>query len=199
MRCRSLLSKWPLKTAHTPNRLEYNGLSHLYEHMYFKSNRAIANQEDYLRTVGQLGITYNGSTTTEYVNYYYTTTAQNLRITLNLMRDALRYPLFDERELVREKEVVIGEIDRNESSPFYYLQNELNERLFYRYPSRKNPLGSRQTVTNATSEMMRTIQQRYYIPNNSALIVTGDVDPEDVFRFAQELFGDWHAWRRSFR
>ncbi|MEJ7617846.1 MAG: pitrilysin family protein, partial [Pyrinomonadaceae bacterium] len=170
---------------------EYNGLSHLYEHMFFKSNRAIANQEEYLKTVGQLGITYNGSTTTEYVNYYYTTTAQNLRVTLNLMRDALLYPLFDERELVREKDVVIGEIDRNESNPFFYLSNEMNDRLFYKYPSRKNPLGNRQTVTSATSEMMRTIQQRYYVPNNSALIVAGDVDPEQVFRFAAELFGDW--------
>lgn len=170
---------------------DYNGLSHLYEHMFFKSNRAMANQEEYLKTVGQLGITYNGSTTTEYVNYYYTTTAPNLRVTLNLMRDALLYPLFDERELVREKDVVIGEIDRNESNPFFYLTNEMNDRLFYKFPSRKNPLGNRQTVTGATSEMLRTIQQRYYVPNNSALIVTGDVEPEQAFRYAEELFGDW--------
>jgi zinc protease len=38
---------------------------------------------------------------------------------------------------------------------------------------------------------MRMIQQRYYVPNNSALIVTGDVQPEEIFRQAQELFGDW--------
>ena len=41
---------------------ELNGLSHLYEHMFFKANRAIANQEEYLRAIGQLGITYNGTT-----------------------------------------------------------------------------------------------------------------------------------------
>jgi zinc protease len=67
----------------------------------------------------------------------------------------------------------------------------MNDRLFHRYPSRKNPLGSRQTVLAATTEMMRTIQQRYYVPNNSALVVTGDVRPEEVFRLTQELFGDW--------
>ncbi len=39
---------------------ELNGLSHLYEHMFFKANRAVANQEAYLRTIGQLGIAYNG-------------------------------------------------------------------------------------------------------------------------------------------
>ena len=41
---------------------ELNGLSHLYEHMFFKRNRAIANAEDYLRQIGQMGIAYNGTT-----------------------------------------------------------------------------------------------------------------------------------------
>jgi zinc protease len=39
--------------------------------------------------------------------------------------------------------------------------------------------------------MMRTIQQRYYVPNNSALVLTGDVNPEEVFKMAQDLYGDW--------
>ena len=37
---------------------ELNGLSHLYEHMFFKQNRAIANAEDYLQAIGKLGIAY---------------------------------------------------------------------------------------------------------------------------------------------
>jgi zinc protease len=38
---------------------------------------------------------------------------------------------------------------------------------------------------------MRLIQQRYYVPNNSALVVTGDVDPAEVFKMAEEFYGDW--------
>ncbi len=170
---------------------ELNGLSHLYEHMFFKANRAIANQEEYLRTIGQLGIAYNGQTQTELVNYYFTTTSPNFPTAMRFMRDAARYPLFNESEFDRERQVVIGEIDRNESNPFFPLQREMNDRLFYKYPSRKNPLGNRQTVSTATTAMMRLIQGRYYVPNNSALVVTGDVHAEDVFRAAQELFGDW--------
>lgn len=170
---------------------ELNGLSHLYEHMFFKANRAIANAEDYLQTIGQLGIAYNGSTREEVVNYYFTTTSPNIRTAMNFMRDAARYPLFDKGEFEREREVVIGEIDRNESNPFYYLNLEMNNRLFYKYPSRKTPLGSRQTVSTATTDMMRLIQGRYYVPNNSALVVTGDVQPEEVIKMAQEFYGDW--------
>jgi zinc protease len=170
---------------------ELNGLSHLYEHMFFKANRAIANEEDYLKTIGQLGIAYNGSTREEVVNYYFTTTSPNIRTAMNFMRDAARYPLFDKGEFEREREVVIGEIDRNESNPFYYLDLEIKNRLFSKYPSRKTPLGNRQTVSSATTDMMRLIQGRYYVPNNSALVVTGDVSPEDVFKLAQEFYGDW--------
>ena len=71
---------------------ELNGLSHLYEHMFFKANRAIANAEDYLQRIGQLGIAYNGETREEVVEYYFTTTSPNLRSAMNFMRDATRYP-----------------------------------------------------------------------------------------------------------
>lgn len=170
---------------------ELNGLSHLYEHMFFKANRAIANAEQYLQRIGQLGIAYNGETREEVVEYYFTTTSPNLRAAMNFMRDATRYPLFDEGEFERERQVVIGEIDRNESEPGYYLNREMSDRLFYKYPSRKNALGSRQTVSAATTAMMRLIQGRYYVPNNSALVVTGDVLAEDIYKMAQEFFGDW--------
>ena len=170
---------------------ELNGLSHLYEHMFFKPNRAVANQEDYIEKVYQIGMVYNGQTQEEIVNYYFTTTSLNFGTAIRFMRDAIRYPLFDEREFAREKEVVIGELDRHESNPGFYLNDAMINRLFYKYPSRKNPGGNRETVSKATTDIMRMIQQRYYVPNNSALVITGDVVPEDVFKQAQELFGDW--------
>ena len=67
----------------------------------------------------------------------------------------------------------------------------MNQKLFYKYPTRKTPLGTRETVATATTEKMRLIQSRYYVPNNSALVVTGDAKPEEVFALAEKIFGDW--------
>ncbi len=170
---------------------ELNGLSHLYEHMFFKTNQAISDREPYLKEIGQLGITYNGSTREEVVNYYFTTTSQYAGTAIRFMRDAAIYPLFDEDEFAREKEVVIGEIDRNESNPFYYLNRTLQDKLFYKYPTRKNPLGTRESIQTATTEKMRLIQGRYYVPNNSTVIVTGDIDPNEAFRLVEQYFGEW--------
>ncbi|HUS11342.1 MAG TPA: pitrilysin family protein [Pyrinomonadaceae bacterium] len=170
---------------------ELNGLSHLYEHMFFKANRASVTGETYLNTIDQLGIIYNGQTQEELVNYYFTTTSPNLAIAMRFMHDAVRYPLFDEGQFKQEQGVVIGELDRHESNPFGFLQLEMNNRLFYKYPSRKNPGGNKQTVSGATTAMMRLIQGRYYVPNNSAIVVTGDVSPPEVFKLVENLFGEW--------
>ena len=170
---------------------ELNGLSHLFEHMFFKANRASMTGEAYLDNIDQLGIVYNGQTQEELVNYFFTTTSPNLAVAMRFMRDAVRYPAFEEHQFEQEREVVIGELDRHESNPFGFLQLEMNNRLFYKYPSRKNPGGDKQTVRTATTDMMRLIQSRYYVPNNSAVVVTGDVSPEAVFQLVGELFGDW--------
>ena len=170
---------------------ELNGLSHLYEHMFFKANKATADRADYLKTIDQLGIVYNGSTREEIVNYYFSTTTPFMRTAMQLLKDSVRYPLFDPQQFEQERQAVIGEMDRNESNPYYYLNQAMTNRMFYQYPSRKSPLGNRQTVKTATTDMMRLIQSRYYVPNNSALVVTGDAKPEDVFKMAEDLFGDW--------
>jgi zinc protease len=170
---------------------ELNGLSHLYEHMFFKSNRATIDRALYLRDIDQMGIIYNGTTQEEVVEYYFTTTSPNFAVAMRFMRDSARYPAFDERELANEREVVVGEVDRNESNPFSVVSDEMNKRLFFKYPSRKRPIGDRQTIRSATPETMRLIQGRYYVPNNAAVIITGDVDPAQAFKIAEELFGDW--------
>lgn len=198
---------------------ELNGLSHLFEHMFFKPNQAIMLAQcenartrfggvsdrcnealglksqigdvSYLRNLGNMGITYNGSTREEVVNYYYTTTSQYFPTALRVINDSVRFPTFDKSELEDEKKVVIGEIDRNESNPFYYLNTELMNKLFYKYPTRKNSLGTRESVQSATVEKMKFIQSRYYVPNNAALVVTGDVKPDEVFRQVEQVMGSW--------
>ena len=178
---------------------ELNGLSHLYEHMFFKANAALPSQEAYLKRAHQLGMAWNGTTSTERVNYYFTTTSDHLSDSMVFLRDAVVSPLFDAKELERERVVVTGEIDRNEASPFYYLGHTLAQKVFWKYPSRKDPLGLRATVLKASVEQMRLIQHRYYVPNNSALVVTGDVDANQIFAQADELYKDWKRTEDPFK
>ncbi|MEO7538686.1 MAG: pitrilysin family protein [Pyrinomonadaceae bacterium] len=208
---------------------QLNGLSHLYEHMFFKTNHAasiyrceqlqfrntMAFQQykcdtefklkpeirdvSYMGSIDQLGIVNNGTTREEVVQYYFTTTSPNLPTAMKFIKDAARFPVFDEGEFAREKEVVLGELERNMSQPGFYLNQASLDKLFYKYPTRKMPGGTRETVSAATTEQMKLIQSRYYVPNNSALVVTGDVKPEVIFKLAEELFGDWKRGEDPFK
>src|ERR1041385_857372 len=64
-----------------------NGLSHLYETMFFKAGPQQAVKNDSLRGIDSLGIVYNGETHEEVVNYYFTTTTPNFPVALRFMRD----------------------------------------------------------------------------------------------------------------
>ncbi|MDA0745186.1 MAG: pitrilysin family protein [bacterium] len=177
---------------------EYDGLSHLYEHMFFKGNQAIPTQEAYMDRVHELGMNFNGTTGTERVNYFFTLHKDNLREGLVFMKDAIRFPLFDQTELEKEREVVLSEYDRNESQPLFFLRRETSQALWGDYYSRKNSIGNREVIQTTTPEKMRTIQQRYYHPNNSALLISGDIDPAQVFQLAEELYADWPAGPNPF-
>ncbi|MFL5606438.1 MAG: M16 family metallopeptidase [Gemmatimonadaceae bacterium] len=169
----------------------YEGLSHLYEHMFFKSNTSYPQPEQFVARASELGAVFNGTTQEERVNYYLTVPSDSAMPAMAFLASALRNPLFRPDELERERAVVIGEYDRAESDPGYALQTAMGKTLWGSAWSRKNPLGERAVILKTTPEQMRTIQRKYYVPNNTALIVAGDVTADSVFAAARRLFGDW--------
>ena len=170
---------------------EYAGLAHMYEHMFFRANSRFPQPEGFVGYAGDLGAVFNGTTQEERVNYYITLAADSVNAGIRFLASALLAPQFRQDELERERQVVIGEYDRNESSPFFRLNQEMDRRLYPGNFSRKNVIGDRQVILTTTPEKMRTIQRKYYVPNNSVLIVSGDVDPARVFAAAERELGNW--------
>jgi zinc protease len=170
---------------------EYDGLSHLYEHMFFKANKDYPSQEKFMERVNELGVVFNGTTSNERVNYFVTLNNSKLKEGLQFMNSAIRYPLFDQQEMKNENPVVDGEFQRAESNPAFFLQKDMQHALWGDLYSRKNTIGDHDIIMTATTEKMITIQQKYYYPNNSMLVVAGDVKHDDIFKMAQEIFGDW--------
>ncbi len=170
---------------------DYNGLSHLYEHMFFKANKDIPSQEAFMKRVQELGISFNGTTSTERVNYFITLGTQKLAEGLQFMNSAIRYPLFLEEEMKKENPVVDGEFQRAESNPVFFLLKDMDKHLWGDLYSRKNVIGDHDVILTATPEKMRVIQEKYYYPNNSIIVVAGDVKHDAVFKQIKDIYGDW--------
>ena len=170
---------------------EYNGLSHLYEHMFFKANKDLPSQESFLERKNELGLDFNGTTSNERVNYFFTLNKKFLAEGLKFMNSAIRYPLFKEDEMKRENPVVDGEFQRAESNPTFWLLNDLNRKLWGDLYSRKNVIGDHNIILTATTAKMQIIQKKYYYPNNSILVLAGDINHAEAFAKAKETFEDW--------
>ncbi len=171
----------------------YNGLSHLYEHMFFKANKTYPNQKAYLDRVNELGIVFNGTTSEERVNYFFTLGKDKMSDGLQFMNDAIRYPLFLKEEMKTENPVVAGEFQRGESSPYFALFYKMNQQVWGDNWYRKNAIGLYSVINSATPEKMQVIKDKYYYPNNSMLAVSGDVDHNKVFSEVERVMGDWKA------
>ncbi len=170
---------------------EYSGLSHLFEHMFFKANRDYPDQEKFLKRTQELGAIWNGTTDVERVNYFFTFDRDSLEAGLKFMNAAIRFPIYREEDMKKERPVVDGEFQRAESDPGFQLWFTVQQHLWGDLITRKNPIGIHEVINTATPEKMMVIKNKYYFPNNSLLTICGDVKHDDAFALAESIFGDW--------
>src|SRR3954468_9522167 len=78
---------------------EYEGLAHMYEHMFFKANSKYPEPNQFWDRASELGAVFNGTTREEVVNYYMTVPTENLGDAIELVSFAIRTPLFRQDEL----------------------------------------------------------------------------------------------------
>jgi zinc protease len=170
---------------------EYSGLSHLFEHMFFKANKDYPNQEKFIKRTEELGMMWNGTTGDERVNYYFTFDKDSLDAGLRFMNAAIRYPIYRTEDMQKERPVVDGEFQRGESDPGFQLWIDVNQRSWGEHFTRKNAIGDHDIINTATPEKMMIIKDKYYHPNNSLLVICGAVKHDEVFARAKKIFGDW--------
>jgi len=173
---------------------ETAGLFHLYEHMLFKGNSRYRTETEFSAAMTELGVAeWNGGTSTEYVTYYFTVPSDKTEAGLEFWSYAMREPSFDPAELTVEQAVVANEINGFLSDPDHIYSAAMDKALFGTYPWRRDIGGNEAVVRAATVQNLRDIQATYYLPNNGALFVGGDVDPESVYAMVQKWYGEWKA------
>jgi len=171
---------------------ENAGLFHLYEHMMFKGNAQYQTAADIQKALKDLGIAnWNGSTAAEHVNYFFTIPSDLTEKGLQFWSSAMQTPLLDPIEMENEKKVVISEISGGYTDPNTIYSMATEKALFPKYPWRLDPAGPVKNVENATIEQLKEIQHTYYIPNNSALFVGGDVDHTEIYKMVKKIYGNW--------
>ena len=171
---------------------ETAGLFHLYEHMMFKGNEKYQSAQSFNQELSRLGCSsWNGGTSWDYVDYYFTIPSDLTREGLEFWSYAIRKPNLDAAELENEKKVVLSEITADENNPSAIGNNYVLLNLFPEQPYRADAGGSPEVVQNCTVEQLKKIQKEFYIPSNTAIFIGGDVNPSEVLEMVKSIFGDW--------
>ncbi len=171
---------------------ELNGLCHLYEHLLFMGNSRYRNQGQFKAALKRMGVgSWNGGTSTEFVTYYITIPSDRVEDGLEFWAYAVKSPLLSEDELVNERKVVHNEIAGKQSEPDYSLKNAVRHALYPDYWYRRDVGGDLEIIDTATVAKLKFIKNNFYVPNNAALFVSGDIDPDSVMQAVEKNYGDW--------
>jgi zinc protease len=173
---------------------ETAGLFHLYEHMLFHGSTAHPGSAGVKAALASLGVSeWNGGTGTERVDYRITLPSSKVKEGIAFWAEVLVSPSLDEASLAVEKEAVAQEIRSRAADPDSVYEAAMTRRLFSKYPWRRDPSGSEKAVRAADLASLKAAVGQWLVPNNAALFVGGNIDPEEVRAAAEAAFGGWAA------
>lgn len=168
----------------------HTGLSHYLEHLMFKGTDKLM-PGDIDRLTLRNGGANNAFTTEDYTIFHFDFPAEQWQVPLRIEADRMRNLRIDAKhEFEQEKGAVISELEQNEDQPWDLELKAILPLLFGPKAPYGHPvIGERQHVRDATAPVIQGHYNKWYHPNNAALVVVGDFDPAPVLAKIKELFG----------
>jgi len=169
-----------------------SGLAHLVEHMVFKGaggrdTRALA------EVIEDVGGSLNAWTSRDQTTFHGRALARDLDLLAEVIADLVRQPHFDEGHLEREKQVILSELGESVDSPDDLVHDHLFEAAFEGQPIGRPVLGSEETVRSIMRQDCRDWLGQQFVPSRLVLAASGKVQPSQVLKIAERLFGDMPA------
>ena len=166
-----------------------SGVAHLLEHLLFKETENVENGE-FSQTVAALGGSDNAFTSQDYTAYYQRVSKQYLDLMMYYESDRMKNLKISELDFNTELKVVIEErSQRTDSTPGALFNEQNMASLYLNHPYGVPIVGWRHELEDLDREDAIDFYKTYYSPNNAILIVSGDVDPENVQILANKFYG----------
>jgi zinc protease len=164
------------------------GSSHVLEHMMFKGTGKLAPGE-FSRIIAANGGRENAFTSRDYTAYFQRLEKSRLKVSFELEADRMRGLQMTDEEFQKEVRVVMEERRlRTEDKPESYTYEQFNAVANLTSPYRNPVIGWMADLESMTVDDLKDWYQRWYAPNNATVVVSGDVNPDEVYRLAKKYF-----------
>ena len=164
------------------------GFAHLFEHLMFGGSVNIPVYDEPLQRAGGEN---NAYTTNDLTNYYCQIPAENIETAFWLESDRMLSLAFSKKSLEVQRKVVCEEFKEHYiNKPYGDAWHKMRSLAYTQHPYRWMTIGaSLAHVEDATMEDVKDFFFKFYRPNNAILVVTGNVQTEQVKQLAQKWFG----------
>lgn len=166
-----------------------SGIAHFLEHLMFKGTSTIPPGE-FSKIIARLGGQDNAFTSQDITSYFQRVAKEKLPQIMQMEADRMANLRLDENDVITERNVILEERRmRVDNDPLSILQEQMMAALYTAHPYHTPIIGWQDEIKGLSRADALAFYQQYYAPNNSILVVTGDVEPAEVMKLAQETYG----------
>ncbi len=169
-----------------------SGFAHFFEHMMFRGTKSTT-PEQYEGFLTKAGARSNAYTTDDYTNYHTTFAKEDLETILRIEADRFQNLSYAEEAFRTEARAVLGEYNKNSAQPLAKLEEVMRDRAFQVHTYKHTTMGFLKDIEDMPNQFgySKLFFDRWYRPENTTVIVAGDVDPAKVLPLVEKYWGGW--------
>jgi zinc protease len=169
------------------------GFAHLFEHMMFQESENLSRGQFY-NNISNAGGDFNGGTSQDRTSYYEVVPKNALEMALWMESDRMGYleNTVTKTSLANQINVVQNEKRQGvDNAPYGFNQGLIAKNLYPKgHPYSWTVIGEMQDLTNASVEDVKAFHKKFYTPNNAFMVISGDINREDVKVLVEKYFGE---------
>ena len=159
---------------------ELSGISHFLEHMVFKGTPKRPKASEISRELDGIGAHYNAFTSQEFTGYYAKAAARHLDKVVDVISDMCQNPLFDGKEIEKEKGVIIEELRMYRDLPQRHVQDVMSHLLYGDQPAGWDVIGTEETIRSFDRASFVKYRAAHYVASATTVVVSGSFDEKEI-------------------
>lgn len=168
---------------------ENNGISHFLEHMCFKGTEKRPTSMDIVKELDAIGSQSNAFTSHEYTGYYAKANAKHFKKIFDVISDIYLNSTFPEKEIEKEKGVIIEEMNMYEDMPHRDVQDLIMTLLYDGQSAGMKIIGIKENILKTKREDFIKYKKEHYVPEATTVIVSGNINEKEVLKEIEKTFG----------
>lgn len=167
---------------------EQSGISHFLEHVSFKGTLKRPTPRIITTELDSIGAAYNASTSRNVTSYWVKADIRHFAKIADIVSDIYLNSTFPEKEIEKEKGVIVGEIDMYADDPQEKIAEVLGKHMYKGEPAERDILGTKEVIRGMTRDALVAYRKSQYTGPNTIVTIAGGISEKEMADWAEKSF-----------